>query len=186
MSSPTEYGPGKSAMAEWQALKRGLSRAAFMAKFTHPFLLRRRLSRTVRLSKELDDDWAERVSFETRVTGSEDLLARTDKPEKMKGTRVVPLVKAEGNPFPERISVGRAANCDIVLRDSSVSKLHAHIRVLSPSLAEITDVKSSNGTRVNGQALAPMVAMRLHSGDTMLLGSVVLQFLDPQALYDVL
>jgi hypothetical protein len=183
MSSPTEYGTSRSAMAEWQALKRGMSKASFMAKFAHPFLLRRRLSRTVRVSKELDDDWAERVAFDTRVVAPEDLAI---KPEKMKGTRVVPLVKAEGNPFPERISVGRATNCDIVVRDSSVSKLHAHMRILGPGAAEITDVKSRNGTRVNGKEVAPMVAVRLRSGDSVVLGSVVLQFLDPQALYDVL
>src|SRR5688572_2339918 len=39
---------------------------------------------------------------------------------------VLALKKAPGNPYPDRISVGRARNCDVVMRDPSVSKLHGH------------------------------------------------------------
>jgi hypothetical protein len=42
--------------------------------------------------------------------------------------RAVPLIKAPNNPYSDRISLGRARNCDVVLRNPSVSKLHAHIR----------------------------------------------------------
>src|SRR3954469_22725095 len=41
---------------------------------------------------------------------------------------VLPIRKAAGNPYPDRISIGRARNCDIVVRHESVSKLHAHFR----------------------------------------------------------
>src|SRR5262245_27414181 len=41
--------------------------------------------------------------------------------------RIVPVAKRPDNPFPERMTVGRAPNCDIVLRIPFVSKVHAHI-----------------------------------------------------------
>ena len=46
-----------------------------------------------------------------------------------------PLVKREGSPFSERISIGRAPNVDIVIRSPFVSKLHAHF-VLRPDNAD--------------------------------------------------
>ncbi|HTU58032.1 MAG TPA: hypothetical protein VMF89_06355, partial [Polyangiales bacterium] len=48
---------------------------------------------------------------------------------------ILPLRKGEGRPFPERISVGRATNCDVVIRDASISKLHGHFRDVSQELA---------------------------------------------------
>src|SRR5579863_3172874 len=44
-------------------------------------------------------------------------------PRSSPNINVLEISKAAGNPYPDRISVGRARNCDIVMRDSSVSKL---------------------------------------------------------------
>src|SRR4051812_43525910 len=63
--------------------------------------------------------------------------------------------KAEGNPYPDRISVGRARNCDVSIRDPSVSKLHAHFKVRDGGGYELVDLDSQNGTCVNGRPLAP-------------------------------
>src|SRR3954468_24106547 len=40
---------------------------------------------------------------------------------------VLEVVKAPGNPYPGGMSVGRARNLGVVMRDPSVSKLHAHL-----------------------------------------------------------
>ena len=95
-------------------------------------------------------------------------------------------MKAPRKPFPERISVGRALNCDVVLREASVSKLHAHFQKVLPDEALITDVKSANGTRVNGKKIGAGMAVRVVSGDTIQFGGVVVVFVSPKALYDLL
>jgi hypothetical protein len=56
---------------------------------------------------------------------------------------------------PDRISLGRARNCDIVLRDPSVSKLHAHFRVKDDGKFDLVDRLSENGTEINGARLLP-------------------------------
>jgi hypothetical protein len=54
-------------------------------------------------------------------------------------------VKAPGNPYLDRISIGRAANCDIVLRDASPSaSSSASHRSWSPSSAASSSRSSAS------------------------------------------
>jgi hypothetical protein len=99
---------------------------------------------------------------------------------------IIEVTKAQGNPYPERISLGRARNCDVVIRDPSVSKLHAHFRVLPSRALELIDFGSQNGTRVNGAALTPNVPVPVRSGDGITLGRVSATLMDADALYDTL
>jgi FHA domain len=96
-----------------------------------------------------------------------------------------PLAKAGGHPFPDRISVGRARNCDIVLRHSSVSKLHAHFR-LDGEYVAILDNSSRNGTAVNDEPLIPEQRAQVHSGDRIRLGTLESLLLDAAALFQFL
>jgi hypothetical protein len=166
--------------SEWRHW-RTLGRAEFATRFAHPFLLRRRLART---SGVPSSDFGDRMSFDTQVVDVP--AAPPADVGRLTGARLVPVLKAPGHAFPDRISVGRATNCDIVLRDPSVSKLHAHFRVLGPGAAELTDVRSANRTSVNGSLLEPGTATRVTSGDTILFGVVAVQFLDPRALFELL
>jgi hypothetical protein len=100
--------------------------------------------------------------------------------------RVYPVRKTSGRPFPERIAIGRAPNCDIVLREPSVSKLHAHFLEVTPISAELTDAKSSNGTRVNGVVLRPGARKLVEVGDKVMFGAVTLEWMDAESLYDLL
>jgi hypothetical protein len=71
---------------------------------------------------------------------------------------VLPLRKSTRNPFGELI-VGRAATCDIVLLDRSVSKVHAYMREPRGPLHLWTvwePKPSTNGTFVDGRRIAPM------------------------------
>jgi len=100
--------------------------------------------------------------------------------------RVYPVRKAPGRPFPERISIGRAVNCDIVIRDPSISKLHAHFFEVTPTSAELCDAKSSNGTRVHGLVIRAGARRKLEIGDELTFGAVTLEWVDAETLYDLL
>jgi hypothetical protein len=76
--------------------------------------------------------------------------------------RFVLVEKGDASPFSGRISVGRAGNCDVVLRVPYVSKLHAHF-LAGDDGPSLVDLSSSNGTFVNGRALEPRVPHRLVS-----------------------
>jgi hypothetical protein len=164
---------------EWLNLREAMSRAQFEAAHPNPCLLRRRETR--RGDARAD---TERVAFDTGVVMPN--AHTTSSPPGLQGAQIFPIVKAPRNPFPERISVGRALNCDIVLREASVSKLHAHFQKVMADEALVTDVKSANGTRVNGKRIGAGMAIRVVSGDLLQLGGVVVQFVSSKALYDVL
>lgn len=68
-------------------------------------------------------------------------------------------------------AVGRAAPSDWVLEDSSLSRMHARIR-LDGGLVTIEDLGSTNGCRLNG---ALVTVANLAEGDVALLGTVELR-----------
>lgn len=43
-------------------------------------------------------------------------------------------------------TIGRAADCDLVLKDESVSRLHANMEITSEGYLAVQDAYSSNGT----------------------------------------
>jgi len=153
-------------------LAQSSTRDEFVAKQPHQFLV---------LEQALYE--ADQVGFATQVVDPVSLKRSTVR--RPQNIEVLPVVKAPGNPYPDRVSVGRARNCDIVMRDPSVSKLHAHFRVGGGKL-ELVDIDSQNGTRVNGRPLAPHQPASVANGDTVLFGSVACKLLDAAALYDLL
>jgi hypothetical protein len=64
--------------------------------------------------------------------------------------------------------VGRSSGCDIVIRDPTVSRVHARID-RTPSGWRIVDLDSTNGTRVNGCAISDSP---LAPGDDLRIGAV--------------
>jgi pSer/pThr/pTyr-binding forkhead associated (FHA) protein len=72
------------------------------------------------------------------------------------------------------LHVGRGITADLRLDDSSVSRRHAII-VPRPTGARILDDRSANGTFVNGRRVPHA---DLQSGDVIVLGRVVLRFLE--------
>jgi len=98
----------------------------------------------------------------------------------------VPIAKAPKNPYAARISIGRTRNCDIVLRDPSVSKLHANFFESAPGRMEVADLCSQNGTLRNGRRMRPHISEAIEVGDTLILGRVSTSVLDSDALYELL
>jgi hypothetical protein len=103
------------------------------------------------------------------------------------GTRVfkIPVVRAPGVTIEVRepnrqvrhvpangapISIGRAPECELVLKDSRVSRHHARLTARD-GLLVLTDLGSTNGTRVNGHRVSEVV---LGAGDRIMVGETVL------------
>jgi DNA-binding SARP family transcriptional activator len=91
------------------------------------------------------------------------------------------LVSSWGAVFPvfaRSTRIGRAPDCDIVLTQGRVSRQHAVVTPTQDGLM-ITDLKSRNGTFVNGQRLADQ--RLLGDGDVIGIGSVSLTLRAPFA-----
>lgn len=70
--------------------------------------------------------------------------------------------------------LGRGFTADIQLEDASVSRRHA-IVTQRRGAVRILDDRSSNGTFVNGRRI---LEADLHDGDVVVIGRVVLQYVD--------
>lgn len=76
-------------------------------------------------------------------------------------TREIPIHSKE-------FLIGRGTDCDLRLRDPNVSRHHCLIRIRSDEIT-LTDLGSSNGTRVNGTRVISPVT--LEAGDEICLGN---------------
>ena len=72
----------------------------------------------------------------------------------------------------EPLVIGRLPECGVVVADSNVSRRHAELRRAGDNVV-LTDLGSTNGTRVNG---APIRERVLASGDEISVGSTRLIF----------
>ena len=61
--------------------------------------------------------------------------------------RTVPLAS-------DTVTIGRLADCDVVLKDKGASRKHAQLK-LRDDRWTLTDLGSTNGTRLNGQTVQP-------------------------------
>lgn len=140
----------------WRLIRGRMSQDAFIQNYNHPFLVVGRAGGETRLG------------FFTRHA--------TDMPgssvDESGEDEVIALVKGGANPYSQRLIIGRARNCDIVLRNSSISKVHAEVTVLGPDVCEITDRQSRNGTFVAGEKLRRGERVRVRSGEFIRFGGV--------------
>lgn len=81
-----------------------------------------------------------------------------------------PLVRRE-------TSIGRNRNCDILLNNPTVSRLHAVV-VCAKEGWYITDIRSQAGVLVNGKKIDKKAFIK--TGDTVTLGAVTLIFENKQ------
>ncbi len=64
--------------------------------------------------------------------------------------------------------LGRNADADLIVDDSTVSRRHARLRRDARGLCYVEDLGSANGTRINGQRVGALG--RLNEGDKLALG----------------
>lgn len=74
----------------------------------------------------------------------------------------------------DTIEIGRDAGNDVVVNDKEVSRRHAIIVDRGSQVFEISDLGSTNGTRVNGKQITNLY--RLSTGDKIHLGSFEINF----------
>jgi hypothetical protein len=151
-------------------LARTISREEFVAKHGSLYLV---------IADNLE---ALPIGFETAVVTFSGKRRRTASLD----FEVLAIAKAPTNPYPDRISVGRARNCDVVMRDPSVSKLHAHFHLRDGSELDLVDLGSQNGTRVNGRVLVPHTPEWVTPGDVLLFGAVSAKLIDAEGLFELL
>jgi len=160
------------------ALARRSSRDEFVKHFRHPFLARPRLAET---AHGVADDAA------STDVGPLDHTPPIGDQLRPAAVRYVPIVRNPTSPYTDRITIGRTANCDVVLKDRSVSKLHA---LLWPHADQtrwaVCDARSANGTFLNSTRLAPLQKVPIRAGDLLRLGLIEMRFVDASLLYDLL
>jgi hypothetical protein len=98
---------------------------------------------------------------------------------------VYPLAKKAGASFQDRITIGRTANNDVVLNDSSVSRLHAYIRRDGATWI-VADAGSKNGSWLRAAQLEPRREIALPSRALLKLGEVELTFYTAADLFAAL
>lgn len=70
--------------------------------------------------------------------------------------------------------MGRLPGCDLVLADPNVSRRHAEVRPSGDGRFEVTDLGSTNGTKVNGTKVRGVRV--LQDGDGLTVGATTLRF----------
>ena len=81
------------------------------------------------------------------------------------------------------VVLGRSPDCDIVIKDFGVSRHHAKV-IVDGEQCRLVDLKSKNGTHVNGVAVLEAI---LNDGDQVALGKFILEFrrtLDAKVVLD--
>lgn len=91
------------------------------------------------------------------------------------GAAVGALVLADGERVKvadQTLTIGRLAECDVVLAEDSVSRRHAEVRRQGSEIV-VADLGSTNGTKVNGARVAERI---LADGDVVTIGNATLRF----------
>jgi hypothetical protein len=116
----------------------------------------------------LDQDYPDENQADATLPYGRDLPPEVD-------LEVYPLTKKAGASFADRITIGRTANNDIVINDSSVSRLHAYIR-RDGNHWIVADAGSKNGSWLRGSKLEARRETALPSRAVLRLGEVELTF----------
>ena len=156
-------------------LARGASADKFAERFAHPFLSHAPLSEA---SADTPPGWQ-------TLQGSPESQARAAAIATAGAVQYLPIVHRPKSTYSGFLSIGRADNCDLVLKEPTISKLHAlfWIPKLNGSWT-LADGKSRNGTFLNGARLSPMAKRPVQSGDLIRFGDLVAQFWLPSDLYE--
>lgn len=93
--------------------------------------------------------------------------------------RVFPLMKPTNAP-PGPISIGRTAENDVAIPETSISRRHCLIEIEIAG-AKIFDCGATNGVLLNGQRMGLKGASPLRPGDEISLGRFAFRFHSPES-----
>lgn len=97
----------------------------------------------------------------------------------------VVIEKTKDNAFQRRITIGRTANNDIVLDDTSVSRFHAWIEQNAAEWV-LVDAGSRNGSTVAGRKIVAKAPSVLTNGLVVRIGALQLTYYTAQGFLDML
>jgi pSer/pThr/pTyr-binding forkhead associated (FHA) protein len=118
------------------------------------------------LEKELQKSWKVAPKEKNEVS----IIARVTLPE---GSREIPLTFTPGG---KRLNVGRATDNEIHLNHTSVSKIHAALKMDGLGTLLVADTGSTNGTHINGVRIPYGEARPIVDGDVIAFGDVEVRF----------
>lgn len=100
------------------------------------------------------------------------------------GTLVFPVCKYDHGREGNTVRLGRAPDCDIIVSDRRLSKIHAYFEYdTGTETCRVTDAGSRNGTRVNGRLIEQGEWEELRTGHQLQLGPIILVFTEARQLY---
>ena len=146
-----------TALATFAAEHAGVSRRDFLATFDCPFLFFPSPGRA---------DWP--PTFMTVVQRPEADASQTAP------RGLIPVRKDPGrNVFAHMVTLGRAANNDLVLTDSRISKFHVYFQRQAGGRWCVVEAGSTNGTAVEGLPLVPGERIELEPGTALRLADAM-------------
>lgn len=155
---------------------RDLGVGTFREKYTCPFLI---LTYNPQASTE-------DIEVLTAKTSSYDVQQATRRPvEHTKGMRAAAVYKSDRNLFESKVTIGRAKNNDIIIRERKISKLHSQF-IPDADGHQLVDMGSSNGTVVDGIKLKEGKPFRLKSGHRIAVWRYIFEFVEPEELIKLL
>ena len=164
-------------LAELVTERQTLSSDAFLQRHPNPVLV-------LVVGDDAEEKWR---AFRTTLVTSQALArVRTDLPALLAAYTIVEVTKSTDSPWRHRISLGRARNNDKLIKDRSISKLHAQFTFNEEGEVRLGDCGSRNGTRVNGRRLAPEESLALAAGDEIRIGRIDAVYYTPGAFFDFL
>ena len=108
-----------------------------------------------------------------------------DRSDRTAGISMLVFPVRSGHSKVHLMTLGRTANNDVVVRDTSVSRFHAYAKPADAGGLLIQDAGSTNGTVVNGKPVPARdngPAVELKPGDDVRIGLVDFTFLDAAGL----
>ncbi len=135
-------------------------------------------AQTLTLDDEREDTGVSQVEY----VSDETLPFGKDVPDELE---VYPLTKKPGASFPDRITIGRTANNDVVVADSSISRLHAYVKRVGDDWM-VADAGSKNGSWLKGAELVARKEQPLASRALLRFGDVDVTFYLAADLYAAL
>lgn len=161
--------PGRVSIESFVSGLRDVQEKEFVGRYSHPFLLQ------LNESNSTDALWRT-TSVRIELTGA----------SSVKPLFVYTVKKRAGaNPFAF-VTIGRAANNDLVLPYPSISKFHASLASRDGKWT-VTDADSSNGTGLDGTRIPGKKPTPIQSGSLIELGGVIqVVFLGPRETWEVM
>ncbi len=161
------------AVTDYLRKARSSTVAVFQQAYPHLFLYKH--PKVVRERREFDSD----IDYATRAIDMNF--------DPMPGEPQLAVVKKNpDNPYPDRLTIGRATNCDVVIRFAFVSKVHAHLFIQGHDKLTLRDNNSSNSTFHNHRRLEPGSTRSVKLGDILSFGALDLELADAARIYEIL